>query len=96
MDIEFEWNARKATANLKKHGVAFKEAQSAFFDEFARVYFDPDHSGEEDRFLLLGTSYKLNTVIVSHCYRESEGRIRIMSARKADQSEEAEYWSFRK
>ena len=96
MDIEFEWDKRKAAANLKKHGISFEEARTAFFDEFAMVFFDPDHSEKEDRFLLLGNSYKLDTLVVCHCYRESESQIRIISARKANQSEETEYWSHRK
>lgn len=69
---------------------------TAFYDEYARVYFDPDHSDEEDRFILLGNSYKLNTVVVCHCYRESDQTIRIISARKADTSEERTYWNNRR
>jgi hypothetical protein len=52
--LKFEWNHRKDTANRKKHGVSFAEAKTAFFDEDARVMADPDHSEEEDRFILLG------------------------------------------
>ncbi len=96
MDIEFEWDRRKSSANLRKHGISFEEARTAFFDEFATVYHDPDHPDEEDRFLLLGNSYKLNTVVVCHCIRETESRIRIVSARKADRSEQTEYWNNRK
>tara|TARA_Y100000310_G_scaffold341464_1_gene440656 strand:+ start:238 stop:528 length:291 start_codon:yes stop_codon:yes gene_type:complete len=96
MDIEFEWDRRKATQNLKKHGISFEEARTTFFDEFAVVYHDPDHSEEEDRFLLLGSSYRLNALVVCHCCRESESKIRIISARKADSSEQAAYWDNRK
>lgn len=96
MNIEFVWDERKASANRRKHGISFKEARTAFFDEFATVYPDPDHSNEEDRFILLGNSYKLNTVVVCHCFRESESKIRIISARKADRSEQTEYWNNRK
>ena len=89
--LEFEWDARKATSNKKKHGVSFEEAKTAFFDEQAIVYFDPDHSEEEDRFILLGTSYKLNEIVVCHCFREDETKIRIISARHADKEEANEY-----
>lgn len=96
MDMEFEWDGRKASQNAKKHGITFEEATTAFFDEFARVYFDPDHGEEEDRFLLLGMSHRLNTVVVCHCFREGESKIRIISARKADKNESAAYWDTRK
>jgi len=96
MEIEFEWDKRKASANLRKHGISFDEARTAFFDESAMLYHDPDHSDQEDRFLLLGNSFKLNTVVVCHCFRESESKIRIISARKADKSEQTEYWNNRK
>jgi len=91
-EVRFEWDSRKATANLKKHGVSFEEARTAFYDESAIQFFDPDHSQEEDRFLLLGMSFKLRVVVVCHCFRESESVIRLISARKADEEEEAEYW----
>jgi len=91
-EVRFEWDSRKATANLKKHGVSFEEARTAFYDEYAIQFFDPDRSQEEDRFLLLGMSFKLRVVVVCHCFRESESVIRLISARKADEEEEAEYW----
>lgn len=95
-EVRFEWDSRKATANLKKHGVSFEEARTAFYDEYAIQFFDPDRSQEEDRFLLLGMSFKLRVVVVCHCFRESESVIRLISARKADEEEEAEYWRQRK
>ena len=94
--LEFEWDARKAKSNEKNHDVSFDEAKSAFFDDQAIVFFDPDHSGEEDRFLLLGTSYKLNQLVVCHCFREEETKVRIISARKADKDEANTYWENRK
>ena len=94
--LQFEWDNRKDKANVKKHGVSFEEARSAFYDEFAIQFFDPDHSDTEDRFILLGTSYKLNTLVVCHCFREDETVIRIISARKAGAEEEQAYWSTRK
>jgi len=94
--LEFEWDSGKAQSNERKHGVSFEEAKSAFFDEQAIVYFDPDHSEDEDRFLLLGTSYKLNQLVVCHCFREEETKVRIVSARKADREEANAYWENRK
>ena len=91
-DLKFEWDSRKNRANIKKHGVSFEEARAAFYDENGIQYFDPDHSDEEDRFILLGISYKLRVLVVCHCFRESETVIRIISARKADKEEETEYW----
>lgn len=81
--LRFEWDERKATANLKKHGVSFEEARTAFFDERARLIDDPDHSEDEERFILLGLSNALRLLLVCHCYRESADVIRIISARKA-------------
>ena len=91
--LQFTWDENKARANRRKHGVSFEEAQTAFFDEQARLYFDPDHSEGEDRFILLGVSYRLRVLVVCHCYRESDTMVRIISARKADKQEQADYWS---
>jgi hypothetical protein len=95
-DLQFEWDKRKESANVKKHGVSFDEARTCFYDEKAIQFFDPDHSDEEDRFILLGISHKLNTLVVCHCFREKEAHVRIISARKADKDEEYYYWSIRK
>ena len=94
--LEFEWDKKKDKANLKKHGVSFEEARTAFFDEYAVQFYDPDHSEDEDRFILLGSSYKLNTLVVCHCFRKEETKVRIISARKADKDETLAYWNFRK
>ena len=91
-DLGFVWDQRKNLANQRRHGVSFEEAQSAFHDERATIYYDPDHSEEEDRFLLLGMSIRLRVLVVCHCYRESESLIRIISARRADRREEEAYW----
>jgi uncharacterized DUF497 family protein len=93
--LKFEWDRRKDTANRKKHSVSFSEAKTAFFDENARVIADPDHSEEEDRFILLGLSSQLRLLVVCHCYREDQDTIRIISARKANRSERREYEGFR-
>ena len=95
-ELHFEWNKRKETANIKKHGVSFEEAHTAFYDENAIQFFNLDHSDEEDRFILLGLSVKPQVLVVCHCFRESETVIRIISARKADKGEEQEYWRRRK
>ncbi len=94
-ELIFEWDKPKENANVRKHGVSFEEARSAFFDGHAVVFFDPDHSGDEDRFILLGLSIKLRTLVVCHCFREEETVIRMISARKADKEEEQEYWGLR-
>jgi len=94
--INFEWDSKKEESNLKKHGVTFDEASSSFYDEYALQFYDPEHSETEDRFLLLGTSFKLNTIVVCHCFRENEKIVRVISARKADKDEAATYWSERK
>ncbi len=83
----FEWDSRKAAANLCKHGVSFEEARSVFFDEQARLIDDPDHSDEEDRFVLLGLSGALRLLLVCHCYRSEGEVIRIISARRATRTE---------
>ena len=95
-ELRFDWDSKKAKANLKRHGVSFEEAQSTFYDEWAILYDDPDHSENEDRFLLLGVSVRLRILIVSHCYREDESFIRLISARKAQSEEDKEYWKVRK
>ncbi|MDA3874941.1 MAG: BrnT family toxin [Kiritimatiellae bacterium] len=92
-DICFEWDERKSKANKQKHKVSFDEAQSVFLDENAIRFFDPDHSKNEDRFLMLGMSFKLRILVVCHCYREDDTIIRIISARKADKREQSTYWN---
>ena len=94
-ELKFIWDNRKNTANARKHQVSFEEALTAFYDEHAVVFFDPDHSSDEDRFILLGISFKLRVLVVCHCFRESETVVRIISARKADKAEERGYWKRR-
>jgi uncharacterized DUF497 family protein len=79
----FEWDDHKNTSNKRKHGVSFEEAQTVFFDEKAIEFDDPDHSIQEERFILLGLSQSLKVLVVCHCYRRNESKIRIISARKA-------------
>ena len=75
---------------MAKHGVSFEEAKTVFYDENARLIDDPDHSGEEDRFILMGISQGLRILTVCHCYREDD-RIRLISARKATRQEKQFY-----
>jgi hypothetical protein len=91
--LRFTWDENKNRVNRRKHGVAFEEAQTAFLDEQAKVYFDPDHSEDEERFILLGVSFRLRVLVVCHCYRESDTVVRIISARKADKQEQEDYGS---
>jgi uncharacterized DUF497 family protein len=94
-NIEFAWDRRKARSNLLKHGVSFEEAQTVFLDDSARLIDDPDHSGEEQPLVLLGYSFRARCLIVSHCYRESDSVIRLISARRATAHEEEVYWRLR-
>ncbi|MBQ6734488.1 MAG: BrnT family toxin [Lachnospiraceae bacterium] len=89
--IVFDWDQKKNDANIKKHGVSFEEAKSVFYDGNALVKDDPDHSGEEDRFLILGFSYHAKLLVVCHCWRKQESVIRIISARKATRNETSQY-----
>lgn len=72
-----------------------RKAQTVFLDESARLIDDPDHSGEEERSVLMGYSFQARCLIVSHCYRESDSVIRLISARRATAREEQEYWRLR-
>ena len=89
--IKFEWDAKKAASNIKKHGVSFDSAQSVFYDEFAIQFFDEENSDSEDRFLMLGFSDEASLLMVCHCERDLGSTIRIISARKATKSESKHY-----
>ena len=88
---QFTWDENKNKVNKRKHGIDFNEAITVFLDEQAIMFDDPEHSEEEDRFLLLGISYEANVLIVCHCYREKDAVIRIISARKATRKEKSYY-----
>lgn len=92
--MTFSWDDRKERENQRKHGVSFKEAATTFADENARVKHDPDHSQDEDRFMLLGFSAKLRMLVVAHAYWQDETEIRIISARKAIRNERKQYGKF--
>lgn len=90
-NITFEWDASKASLNKKKHGISFDEAKTVFFDENAKVIHDPEHSDDEERFIILGLSVNMRMLIVIHCYRKNDRIIRLISARKATQKESTQY-----
>jgi len=90
-ELRFEWDPRKAAENSRKHGIGFEEAKSVFSDERAKLIADPDHSEDEDRFVLIGLSGMLRVLVVCHCYRESASVVRIISARRATARESKSY-----
>ena len=92
--IIFTWDDRKAADNLRKHGVSFEEAATVFMDENARLLHDPDHSSDEDRFILLGLSSIIRLLVVCHAYRSNDQEIRIISSRKANKQETKQYRGF--
>ena len=87
--MDFEWDDSKAHANLKKHGVSFPEATEIFGDEYSSCVHDPDHSHDEERYLLFGVSTKGNHLVVS--FTERSNRIRIISARHMTRQERKAY-----
>jgi uncharacterized DUF497 family protein len=87
--VTFEWDARKAAANFKKHRVAFSDAASVFLDPLAKTFPDPDHSLDEHREITIGHTIKRELVFVAHCQRGE--RIRIVSARLATRAERKQY-----
>lgn len=93
-DIDFEWDPEKAAINLAKHGVSFEDAMRVFFDPYARLFADPDHSGDEERFVIVGMDLKARVLTVCHCQRGLGNVVRIISARKATKMESAEYWRY--
>jgi uncharacterized protein len=89
--LRFDWHEGKNKSNRIKHSVWFEEAQSVFDDPHGRLFDDPEHSGEEERFILLGMSSAGQTLVVVHCYRDSDALVRIISARKASKKERRFY-----
>ena len=92
--MKFTWDEQKNRANQQSHGVSFAEAQTVFYDHMARLIDDPDHSIDEDRFILLGMSQHLRLLAVCHAYYEEGHLIRIISARKATKKEQQHYTSY--
>ena len=93
-NLRFEWDPDKNEKNIKKHKLTFEEASTVFYDEAARVIADPDHSEEEERFIILGMSSETNLLVVCHCYRENDLVIRLISARRATKNESKQYYDF--
>lgn len=93
-NINFEWDENKNQINQKKHKISFEEAKTVFYDDEAIVIDDPEHSIEEDRFIILGFSKNARLLVVCHCYRASDTTIRIISARKATENEAKQYHEF--
>jgi len=89
--LRFEWDVRKNSQNKRKHGVSFEEALTASFDDHALLIEDPDHSEHEERFIVVGLSSALRTLVVCHCYRQQRDVVRIISARRADRQEREQY-----
>ena len=89
--LTFEWDENKNRINQSKHKISFEEAQTVFYDERALVIDDPEHSQEEERFIILGMSAKANLLVVCHCCRSAESVIRIIPARKATKTESSYY-----
>lgn len=89
--ISFEWDENKNRINKVKHGIDFEEAATVFYDEDAIMFDDPEHSVQEERFLMLGITKHENLCIVSHCYRDNDNIIRIISARRATKNETRTY-----
>ena len=91
--LRFEWDPGKNEINKRKHRISFEEAKTVFYDDDAKVIDDPDHSFEEERFIILGLSQSAKLLVVCHCYRESETVIRLISARKATKTETEQYFN---
>ena len=92
-DFKFEWDEKKHALNRRKHGISFPEAQAVFADENGLLLPDPDHSRDEERFVLLGLSSALRLLVVCHTYRTDDEIVRIISARKATRWEQEQYWN---
>lgn len=93
--LTFVWDDEKAKINFEKHGISFDEAKGVFYDDCARLIADEDNSENEERFLLLGMSFKPRLLLVCHCYKENDHVIRIISARKSTRHEAQMYRRFK-
>ena len=87
--MEFEWNEAKAASNFVKHGVSLEEAKTVFADPLYVDFYDPDHSEEEDRYIIIGESQQGRLLLVA--YTERGKGIRIISARTVTQRERRTY-----
>lgn len=89
--LKFVWDPNKDEINKRKHGLSFETAKEVFYDELAVLFDDPEHSEDEDRFLIIGSLKSEQICIVSHCYRDEDRTIRLISARKATKAERRYY-----
>jgi uncharacterized DUF497 family protein len=89
--MKIVWDENKNRENIRKHKISFQEAETVFYDPYGKIIHDPDHSDEEDRFIILGLSKLLHLLVVCHCYKEENEIIRIITARKATKNEGKEY-----
>ena len=89
MGLRFEWDGRKAARNLIKHGISFDEATTVFSDPLSLAIPDPDHSGEDERWIIIGETHRRRLVVVVHT--DDAGTVRIISAREADRQEREKY-----
>ncbi len=89
MGLQFEWDPQKAAHNKQKHGVTFEEAATVFADPLSATFNDPDHSNDEERFVIIGVSQQQRLLMVSHTEREN--RIRIISSRELTAPERKQY-----
>jgi uncharacterized DUF497 family protein len=96
MKIKFEWDETKNTGNKKKHGISFEEASTIFLNFPVEVYFDPENSAFEDRYIAIGFSNKSRLLIVVHCENSKGTVVRIISARKATRREQRSVFGDRK
>ncbi|WP_071599621.1 BrnT family toxin [Selenomonas sp. F0473] len=92
METSFVWDENKNEINKRKHNLSFEEACTVFDDDDAILFDDPDHSIDEDRFLIIGMVQTKRICIVSHCYRDNNHVIRLISAREATKNEKQIYW----
>ena len=90
MPIRFDWDPRKDRRNQRKHGVGFDEASTVFADTLSITIADPDHSDDEERWVIMGVSHRQRLLVVVHREDEQEG-VRIVSARPANPDERREY-----
>ena len=89
MFVDCEWDEKKAAFNLEKHGISFEEAATVFRDPLYIDFYDPDHSVDEHRYLIIGTSTASHLLIVS--YTERDSVVRLISAREVTLSERKAY-----
>lgn len=87
--MEFEWDRKKATSNERKHGVTFEEAADVFADDYSSTVHDPDHSLDEERFIMFGKTRTERFLVVA--FTEQDGRIGIINARPMTRRERKAY-----